>query len=732
MIDQIANTRILFIILLILISLTLKAQQSEKELKEFLKSAEGVEKVVLLNKLSDALLYKSPQQSLQYGEEALVLSRSLNDTKQMGESYLSIAYALRYMGEYYAALDTLYKAINYINDYDDKKLESQILNLSGLINQELGNDSVSLENYFKSFDLAQEINDTYGMLSTLNNLGNFYKKSGNYQKATEYFFKCLKFYEMAKNQKGIAQMYNNIGTVYHIQNNYEKALEYHLKAYEILKTMPNYKTGLAYVYNNLGVIYINLNQYDKAEEFLNQSNEICKELQLHNYLMANYNNLGIIYNEQGHYKKAIHSLLEGLRLADKTKDIPSTTKYLLNIADSYFKQKQYVKSLSYFNRAFHYSKQMNDYFILSENNYGIYEVYKAMGNYNKSLFYLEEYLNYRDSLDVINNAKLVTEIEAQYELEQKEQRIKTLQKTNKIRELELDRKKVNNKILLGGISTLILIISLITFLFIIRIRNNKILKDRNSQIVKQNEELNFINQKLIQSEKELKLSNNTKDKFFSIIAHDLKNPLLGLKSLIFSFNNRGKLKQDEIQMFSNQLNESLNSVIELLNNLLNWAKAQKNELNYVEETVDIYEIISNCAEANEKQLKAKNIKFVNSISSNFKLSTDRNMLDFILRNIIANAIKFTRYGGSIKLKDSLSNTYNIYITDNGVGISKENFEQLFNEDTFFSTLGTNNEEGSGLGLVLCNEFIKKMEGSIKVSSTENYGSTFTIELPLKN
>lgn len=730
---KIQSRRLLFSFLLIFIStLNLYAQLNEKDLKEQLKTSSGIDKVIALNQLSDILLFKSPQQSLTYGTEALKLAKKYNDKKNLGESYLSVAYALRYMGEYKAALDSLYITINFINEVNDKRLESQILNLIGLVHQDMGHDTLSLENYYKSFDIAEEIKDNYGMVTTLNNLGNFFMKNQNYQKAIEYFFKCLNIYEMAGNKQGIAQIYNNIGTVYQNQGDNNKALEYDLKAYEIIKKLPDYQIGLAYILNNLGVIYINLKDYEKATPYLLESISICKDLNLYEYLLANYNNLGIIYTEKGDYAKAIENLLEGLRLADKTKNIPSTTKYLLNIGDVYYKQGKYVKALSYFNRAMFYSEKQNDFYILSENNYGIYQVYKATGDYEKSLKYLEKYVDFHDSLDVIKNTKLVNEVEAKYELDIKEQRIITLQKDSKIKELEIEKEQTNNKILLLGLSALVFIITLITYLFLHRIKINKILQEQNRQINNQNEELNVINNKLVVSEKELKISNNTKDKFFSIIAHDLKNPLLGLKSLVFSFNNRGKLSEREIHLFSNQLNESLNSVIELLNNLLNWARSQKDELNYYEEKVNIIEIINHCIEENKKQSVAKKINLKNNLTESIQeIKTDKNMLDFILRNVISNAIKFTKFGGTVEICNTVNKYYSIQIKDSGMGISEENIEKLFNQGTFLSTHGTDNERGSGLGLVLCKEFITKMGGFIEVESKENIGSTFTIRIPLK-
>lgn len=706
------------------------AQSLEKDLLARLDSVTGNEKIMVLNRLSDAVLYKSPQQSLDFAVEALELSKLDSNLNMMTESYLSVAFALRYLGNYKMALDSLYRIINFINDLNDKRLQSQVLNLVGLVHQNMGHDTISLENYFKSFDLAQEINDNYGMISTLNNLGNFYLHAGNYKKSADYFFKCLQVYEEINNTKGMVQMYNNIGTVYQNQGNYEKALEYHLQAFELIKEIPDYTVGLAYVYNNLGACYINTKEYDKSAEYLKKSISICKRLGLYEYLLANYNNLGIVYKEKGKYRIAINYLLEGLKLADKNKNENATSKYLLNIADVYLVEGQYQRALSYFQRALKYNVKLNDFFLLSENNYGIYEVYKKTGNYKKSLEHLEQYLTYRDSLDVITNAKLISETEAQYELDKKEQRINTLQKEYRIQELEIDRKKTNNRILLYGLSALIFIITLVTYLFVQRIKTNKILKEQNRQINNQNEELNLINQKLIQSEQELSKSNQTKDKFLSIIGHDLKNPLLSFKNFIFGIkNNKDELSQEEFKNYTSQMEDSLESVLGLLNNLLQWAKAQKDQISYSEEIINVQEIIDDCVKSLKKQADEKSINIVNNIKPE-KIKTDKNMLDFIVRNILSNAIKFSHSDSTIEISEKQDKTYSLIIKDHGIGIPKEYLDHLLNEDTFISSKGTNNESGTGLGLVLCKEFINKMNGSIEIKSEIEKGTSFILKLPI--
>lgn len=232
-------------------------------------------------------------------------------------------------------------------------------------------------------------------------------------------------------------------------------------------------------------------------------------------------------------------------------------------------------------------------------------------------------------------------------------------------------------------------------------------------------------------EKQLYDLNATKDKFFSIIAHDLRNPfnqLFGLTDLILQ--NFNEYSFSELKEYIGLLNKSAKNGHNLLENLLEWARSQsgRKEVNpfifKVKQIVDkVIEILSITAEA-------KNIKIYSNITSEYQIFADANMTNTIFMNLLSNAIKFTPNNGKVVLdaKD-LGDEIQFSVKDNGVGISEANIKKLFRIDLHHSTKGTNNEAGTGLGLILCNEFISLSKGKIWVESQKNIGSTFYFTLP---
>jgi PAS domain S-box-containing protein len=236
---------------------------------------------------------------------------------------------------------------------------------------------------------------------------------------------------------------------------------------------------------------------------------------------------------------------------------------------------------------------------------------------------------------------------------------------------------------------------------------------------------------LLKSEKELQVSNAEKEKFFSIIAHDLKNPfhsILNLSDLLIK--HYSTYDKEEVQTFIKMIYESSRQAFNLLENLLHWSRARSGRMNLLSENVDLNSIITENICLLEVAAMEKNIKLTNSVRPRTFVQCDGNMISTVIRNIISNAIKFTRPAGKITITSrEKTNTCEVSVTDTGVGISEENLGKLFRIDTHFSTTGTANEEGTGLGLILCREFVNLNNGSIRVASKPDKGSTFTIELP---
>ncbi|MEA3316575.1 MAG: PAS domain S-box protein [Bacteroidota bacterium] len=238
---------------------------------------------------------------------------------------------------------------------------------------------------------------------------------------------------------------------------------------------------------------------------------------------------------------------------------------------------------------------------------------------------------------------------------------------------------------------------------------------------------------LEEKQKELEELNATKDKFFSIIAHDLKNPFgttMNFAQLLKLYYNKNS---DEKNLrIINNIYKGAKNAYNLLENLLDWSRSQTNRIEVNFKTFNISELIKNIINLEEKRVEEKKIKLSTSIEENIEVYADIDMINTVIRNLVSNAIKFTNENGEISIKaKNVKNKLILSVSDNGVGIKPEVIKTLFKIDTSYSTAGTNKEMGTGLGLILCKEFVEKNGGEIWVESTENIGSTFYFDIPVK-
>lgn len=235
----------------------------------------------------------------------------------------------------------------------------------------------------------------------------------------------------------------------------------------------------------------------------------------------------------------------------------------------------------------------------------------------------------------------------------------------------------------------------------------------------------------VQKSNELKELNATKDKFFSIIAHDLKNPffyLLASSQFIKEeFNN---LDENEKYEIVSRFHDGTGKIYKLLENLLQWSRMKLDRIEFKVEDITLSSIIKEELEDSELGTENKNITITKKYNDDITFKADRNMFRTVIRNLISNAIKFSHKGGEIIVSaKSEPNLFSFSVQDFGVGIPQNNLEKLFKIDGEVSTKGTNDEEGTGLGLILCKEFIDKHNGTIKVESEPKKGSTFTVSIP---
>jgi two-component system, sensor histidine kinase LadS len=239
-------------------------------------------------------------------------------------------------------------------------------------------------------------------------------------------------------------------------------------------------------------------------------------------------------------------------------------------------------------------------------------------------------------------------------------------------------------------------------------------------------------EKIQESEQKLRELNHLKDRFFSIISHDLRSPLATLHSFLNLLSNfSGKISEDDQKILTHKTQDSLKNLSALLDNLLTWATNQMGKSNFCPEVFDLQEIVEENVQLLQSSAEIKKIKIQTKNQEYLFVKADKNMISFIVRNLILNAIKFTHENGNILIK-TVKNEDSMYleVCDDGKGISEENIQKIFSLEESLTTKGTFNEKGIGLGLLLCQEFLHKHHTALQIYSQLNIGSRFGFELPL--
>lgn len=245
-------------------------------------------------------------------------------------------------------------------------------------------------------------------------------------------------------------------------------------------------------------------------------------------------------------------------------------------------------------------------------------------------------------------------------------------------------------------------------------------------------DLIFSKRKIVEQSEKLKAANQFKDKMFSIIGHDLRSPIGSIK-LTFDLIVSGLIKTEDesFKRTINSLAKSTDEAFVLLENLLNWARSESGTIEVLPEKVNVFEMVDSIQRLNKHHLKNKAIELVVDCDTNHFVWADKQMINTVLRNLVSNAVKFTPAEGKITIKSILSEDFiKISVIDTGVGIPPENLKKLIEEQGTIKTFGTNNEPGTGLGLVLCKDFVTKNGGELSIESKLNEGSIFSFTLPV--
>lgn len=540
-------------------------------------------------------------------------------------------------------------------------------------------------------------------------LGNAYMKLADFEKAAHYFENALAVDLKTNNQSMLSLDYNALGKLYQQWKKYNIALEYFRKAL-VIDERENQLDKMAIRLNSIGLIYKNIEMYDSAIFFLDKALYIDKELGNQKETGIRLSNLGSVYSQMDDFGKAEKLFKEAISIFTELKINYSLCMSLSGLADLYLRKKEYQLSELYSHKSLEIAHDISLKNIIKGNYKRLSIINKIKNNYKNAYKYNQLYNEIKDSIFNEKSMNAINRLEVKYQTQKKEIEIELLNRVNEINKLELEKNETKRLFLI-----IYLIMSLVLVVVILIIM--MIIKKSNIKLEKKNIELNMLNA--------------TKNKFFSIISHDLKNPISAFRNIASSLDeNIDDLDQNQIKYFTGQLNKSSGTVYELLDNLLLWAKSQLGGIKARQIDTPLKILVDNIIKNNKSLAENKNIQLINKINDDAAFKTDKNILLTILRNIITNGIKFTGSNGMVIISSERTNgSLKIKVEDTGIGISEEDLKKLFRIDVDTKIIGTSEEKGSGLGLILCKELAEKINATLHVESELNKGSVFTIHLP---
>jgi len=624
-----------------------------------------------------------------------------------------------------AARDTLFTVLSNFNKINNDSLESKILALFGYLQKNIGNDTVSINQFMHNLSKKQIKN----YLGAIKAMGIYFYKKENYPKALSYFRKLLLFSSNVKDKDAEAEAHFYLGEVFLSRRHTEKAKSYYKVALRYAEKTRNSDLYIK-IYNRLGQINKLQSNNDSAIYYYTKTIDSAKEkLSADNHVIA-YNNLAKIMEKKGNTQEAITYLNKAIEVAEN-----SLPEYLpeLNyeLAELFYNSGKVKLAQKYYQLSLKNAIDNNDLYTEIKAIKKLGRIELKAGNFSKASKYLNSAITKTDSLNEANSLKELARYEAQYNLMQKEQEIALLDRDKKLNQAELNNQTLRNRIYIGGLIVLAILVGFLLYHISTRIKRNKLLSEQNEKINEQNEELNQINTQLSESEQKLIQALSVKNKLFTIIGHDLKSPLMDIKNLIFILkNNSGQFTKKDLRNHTAQIENRLTSLLELLNNLLNWGMAEKESLKYTPEKILINNLVSNTLNLFEGHVIIKNLKVNKQIPENLFWTTDHNMLEFICRNIISNAIKFSPNDGSINITiEHLEKRLQLVVEDNGIGMDEEQLSKIYLQTADKVRRGTNNEKGTGLGLTLANEFTNQMKGKLTIESKLDHGTKVTLLLP---
>ncbi len=616
---------------------------------------------------------------------AKLLYISQKDQASLGYCYIEFGRMYDNIANYELASSYFAQALDIFRDLRDENGIATSYHNMGMVADNVGKSTYALDNYFKSLSLDIKLHDKLSSASNYNNIGVVMQEMEIYPKSMEYYKRAVKIWQESKNVQGVSTAYENMGEILMAEKKYDQALVYLAKSMKLTKDLDD-KNGLSSLYADYGLCYANKKQFTASISFLTQALKICNDYKVDYNKAVTYNYFATVYNMQADYQHAYKYAVLGKTLADKLGSLGNRSSAALQLSIA-------LGGLKRFEAAYYAQKE-----------------YEAL----------------KDSLKTDESVQKLTSFGLESNFAEK-QRLLAEQHQRKD---DLYQQKIQRQGLLSAIFFIIILGMAAILIIYYRAKRrqqniNTILEEKNHEVLQQKTDLDDQAGKL----NEL---NTLKDRLISVLAHDLRAPLSTLRGL-FSLLEDDSITHEQFLSMIPQALRKLEYTSDFLDTLLFWINSQMDNFENSAKSFPVKDVVAYEINSYQEQATGKGITLIDTVSPALAISADPNSIRIVIRNLITNAIKFSRQNDSICVSARYQddNFILISIKDTGVGMSEKQLNKLFKSKVDSGT-GTNNESGTGMGLLFCKDLIEKSNGKIWVQSSPDNGTEFFFTIPVGN
>jgi len=651
-----------------------KAQGVIDSLESVLKSdLPDTSRISLLISLSREYQYTNINKSRELAENALKIAEGQNFIKEKIYAYQNIGALYSISGDYSAALR-----------YDNLALQN------------------SLDN-----------RDSANLSIGYNNVANDYYDLGEYDEAYFFFTQSYRVARAIEDSLRMAIALHNVGRVFKELGQYDRALDHLNLSLKMSRKIDDVE-GVPYSLDEIGDVMLRRGEYDSAMKVLLRSLNLTREQKLLVLEPKTLARLATVHLHSGRYDKALAYYDTTYALHERTGNEFGLAEAELGRGLVYIEQEKYDQAMQSISRSLSMAKQSNARTLEIRGYYTLSNLFELRNDHKNSLAYFKQFKQLEDSLFSQDMQEKLLRDQIRFETEDKDTEIAALNQERNLKDDTIKKQEFIRNIL-------VVVMALSVILLATVYRSGQRRRQINTLLLRHQQEMETRSE-------ELERLNQVKDKFFSIISHDLRSPINALAGLL-DLLDKGAVKPEELSRHIHELKSRFNHTRTLLNNLLDWTLLQMDKLSLQPARIDLHKMVDENIQL-LGTIPNKQIKLHNKVQRDTIGFADSNTINLVIRNLMTNAIKFTNDGGKVVIEATDQATHwMVTVQDNGVGIAPDVLKILFDKTAPYTTRGTANEKGTGLGLILCKEFVEKNGGKIFVESEEGKGSKFSFTIP---